>query len=164
MSHNSRQFRFVRDILYSLKQDYGMRADLYHILSVIQDPKTGRKTINKTKYVIKKAILLPTLLKRQLSVELGFKPSGQGNAPPGYDIKERLIIIDNKDLPKDFEIGTSDYLVIDHERHDIKSIDSLEHNQASLLTTKIIEAGEANEIFNVQINDKIVFSETVVTI
>lgn len=157
------RFRFVKRILYQLKRKYGLPLDIYHIISVTSDTKSGTKTVNKTKYHIRRAILLPTILRRKMAVELGLKPTGYGPSPPGYDIKERLIIIDNDDLP-DVDLNAEDYLVIDHERHDIKSIEELENKRASVFTTRVVEGGEANEIFIANATNTLVFAQSAGTV
>jgi len=149
---------FVKKILYQLKRRFGSLVDLYHVVQVIHDPTTGKDIIIRDKYTIRKAVILPTLLKRQMAEEMGFHSS----TGPGFDVATRTIIIDRVDLLKGIEIKNVDYFVIEHERYNIKSVEKLEDNQAMMFVTTHVVGSKTNEIFNSTMKQNMIFNQNVV--
>jgi hypothetical protein len=152
---------FVKQNLYVLKRSYGAPADLYHIVSMIQDPRIGTTITQKVKYHIKRAILLPTTLQTYLNPQGAYTKPGT-DTPAGLTIGQKLIIIDNRDLPKDFDIDLKDYLVINRVRYDIKSSEQLEHRKGTLLVTKQVTGQRVDEIFDVTIKQKLIINQSAV--
>lgn len=153
--------RYIRRNLYVLKRRYGTKLDLYHIISIVPNLETGKKITNKIKYKIRRAILLPTLLQEQFLLSAASLKADRAYPQSATQTGTKLIIIDNEDLPDNFEIGKNDYLVIRHVRYDIKSINDFEHGYGLLLTVKEVEGSEANEVFESKMLQTLEFVQTI---
>lgn len=129
---------FIRQTLYKLKQDYGFPVDIYRVTSTGVDQSTGRRTQTRTKYPVKKAIVLPNALARKFSYDLSFIAANK-NFTYGawYDINTRICIIDSLDIPKGFQfVIDSDYLMFEGSRYEVKSAEPIEHKYGFIVVMK----------------------------
>lgn len=149
MADNQLQ-QMVRLILYKLKRDYGFPVDLYRSISNF-NPATGEKNITKTKYSINRAVVLPADLSRKFAYDLGYLAANKNfTYGAGYDINQQGILIDTIDLPIDFKINLDDYIICDHKRYDIKTVDTAEHKLAYFLIVRGVEGGQVGEVHEVK--------------
>ncbi len=129
--------QFIRDILYKMKQDYGVPVK-YGILEKNSiDPLTGLNTVSKRVYAIKKAILLPTKLSRKFAQDIAYLAANK-NFTYGalFDEKISIYMIDARDLPKSLVLNMDNFLFSKHERYVIKTAEILEHDCGWLLTVE----------------------------
>lgn len=105
---------FVTQLLYSLKQRYGRPATISRTVDQQINVETGLRETEVQNYNIKKAIILPQLVLRQLLVEGSIV-----NHRSYYDSTLRNIIIDVSELPKNFEIQMDDIIIIKDKKHQI---------------------------------------------
>ena len=63
---NSTLNRMIQQTLYSLKQQYGGTVSVYRLNDAETDVRTGRKTINKDVFVIRRAVILPVTVSRSV--------------------------------------------------------------------------------------------------
>lgn len=130
---------FIRDVLYGLKRDYGVRMEVYSIRESVVDLETGQKTVEKDVHVIRRAILLPQQLSRSFSYDLSYIAANKNFTYGGtYDKNKRTVILDPRDLPKGFLPGLKDYCLIDHTRYNIKDVDDYTNRQAVLMTIEAV--------------------------
>jgi len=153
-----------REVLYSLKQRYGVPIDYYHVFSELVNDNvlTGVSTVNKIKYKVKKGILLPITMARLIN---------QDTPGSEIDVNSTQIIIDKKDLPLHFEHASEDYLIVhdyNHnkrllkyggKRYNIQTLDELEDNLFYVVTARFIKGGVRNEIIDLSISETLMFSE-----
>lgn len=142
------QLIFAKRSLYHLKREYGRKIDLYHIISETPDLETGKVIINRIKYKIRKGILLPTTLSREINLSGAFRRTNTTLESGETDVYTRFIVIDKEDLPTDFELTESDYLIIDGKRYQFQRIQELEDNIAVLITARYMKGSIRNEIFD----------------
>jgi hypothetical protein len=126
------QLSHIRGVLYTLKRDYGFPFDIYKRMDSQTDFATGQKVTTNVKYHIRKAIVLPTVMTRKYATILyreqkDFKFGGL------FDISLRAVILDRRDLPKNFELTLDDYAVYQEHRYELKNVDELEHRQGYFL-------------------------------
>ena len=159
--HIRNRMRFFKKTLYSLKRSYGVKGDIYHITLITQDATTGRKILNREKYPIKRLILLPVTLSRELKFSGQWTNTTQGFPPGGFDVSERIMIIDNDDLPNEFEFGLNDYIIIEHQRYDIKSTNITEDGISTIIKTIQVKGGQVNEIHDLSFKQKLTFNQSV---
>lgn len=96
--------------------------NLHQILSSIPNLETGSKTVTKTNFVIKKAIGLPAnTASLSLIGQLGI------NQGPVIDRVDKIVIIDKADLPRTFSPENDDYIVINHQRYEVKTHQTYDH-------------------------------------
>lgn len=143
-----------------MKKDYGGSITLYVLNSVDTDYETGVKTSGHTSYDIDRAIVLPNRIKREavqtISVISVNKKMVQGGT---YDTGFRHFIIDRKDLPSNVVLKNDDWLVYNHKRYDIKTIDEFEQNTAWVVVAKEVEGATPYEDLNAPLNTLITFSD-----
>lgn len=153
------QLRFIGETLYDLKKDYGLVGDVYRITGETVDPETGVRTTVREKHRIKKMILLPTNLTAQMFIAGGYVRPDPSFPSSGWEVTDTFVIIDHKDVT--FEIKKEDYIVIQHKRYNIKSINEVEPNIGLLIGLKSIKGAEPQEIFTVSARNTLTFNQSV---
>jgi hypothetical protein len=87
--------RFIKQILYQLKKDYPVKVDFYSIDSEIVDPKTGHKTITKSKVSVRRAIAFPVKTTITFNKEHAYVISNRNFSYGTYlDTDAKRIVID----------------------------------------------------------------------
>lgn len=157
MRHN--QLTHIRSVIYGLEKNYAFRLDLYRKKEVV-NLETGRKVTTRIKYKIKKAIFLPNQIYRDFNYGSLIK-MGTPNFQLGglLDLKQRIIIIDKRKLPRDFIIDINDYLVFNHDRYEIKDITEFELADFWRLTIRQVEGENPNEVHEQVLTDYFVVDE-----
>ena len=129
--------RMIRQTLYSLKRQYGGTVSVYRLNDAETDVRTGRKTIDKDVFVVRRAVVLPVKVSReviqtisQISANKAFVYGGS------FDSGLRKFIIDARDLPEGFELTTDDWLVYSGRRYEIKAIWEFEFGAAWIVVGK----------------------------
>jgi hypothetical protein len=130
---------FVKNVIYSLKRDYGVEGIVYKILSQELDLESGTqklKLLNKRT----KMVFLPTKVYHQDT----------------YDPDKREVLID--DLG-DFVIKINDYIILNKCRYNI--IEISKYDGAYHLTVQADVRAEITSIFYPEIVDALVISQNV---
>lgn len=129
------KYRFIRSAIRNLKRRYGQRIQLTRMTTVgTTDYTSGSTTGNETEILkIRKAIVLPSRLKRGFTYDLSFIASNKNFTYGGfYDIAQRTIILDNKDI-RSFIVDIDTNLIIDDVKYTIKEVNSYEEGRATIL-------------------------------
>lgn len=156
------KFRFAKTVLYSLKRRYGFPFDIYRNVSVSTDLETGIMTKVKRKIHIKRVIVLPTRQLRDFVYDLSYIAANKNFTYGGYfDVDDRRIIIDRKDLPSDFDINLNDWTVFKHKRYEIKEISDFEWDRAIGLIVHSVEGAPVEEIFEQDIVNTLKLQEVI---
>lgn len=151
------QLQFIRETIYNLKYDYGLPLEIYALISSATDLATGVKTITKTVYKIRQAILLPRKLDSEFIRIIGLHKR--------FDIldkEERLILIDASDYPKAYKPQGSDYILIHHQRFDILSVETYDHKLAVIIHAKKLAGEQPAAIINQSLSQDIGISQGVI--
>lgn len=137
MFRPSNQLVFIRRVLYTLKKEYGTPMDIYQFISVAIDPKTGKRTAERRRIQIRKAIILPSVISRKFSYDLAYIAANKNfTYGANYDINSRTVIVEANDIPEGVEIVNDNYVVIEGHRYEIRIVERLEHEYGYLLTIK----------------------------
>lgn len=135
----------IRRALYSLKRDYGARIDIYKLGTSSTDVRTGIKTINKTVFHIRRAVVLPVKVDRSVQQSISLISSNKNFVSGGtYDVGTRDFIIDRRDCPTLPELTADDWVVYNRRKYQIKSVQSFEVDAGWLVTAKEL-VGEVPE-------------------
>jgi hypothetical protein len=119
--------REIRNTLYSLKKEWGCLVQYYHIVEKQRDIKTGVSSTEYQVLTIKRAILLPSLLLRELAA----RTSSPFNYGGDFNNKDRFIIIDAKDFKISLDdIAPNDYVVINADKYSIKHMENFDFSTA----------------------------------
>lgn len=152
MSDNRSQERMVRRNIYALKRQYGARVDVYKVVSSTTDHLTGEKTVVKDVYPVRKAPVLPSRTKREVTQTISIISADKAFVYGGfYDASKREIIIDARDLPKGYEVNPEDYVVFKGKRWDVVNVEKFEYDTGWVLTVKHLPGMPAYEIKDILI-------------
>lgn len=154
--------RFIRRTLYSLKRQYGSRVDIYKLVGVNTDYETGVKTVDKTVEVVRKCIVLPVKIAREVSKTISQISSNKMFVYGGtYDAGTRMFIVDTRDMPKDFEFTNDDWIVYNSRRYDIKTIEEFEQRTAWTIVAKEVSGVRPEQVLFAHVTDQLSMSQEV---
>lgn len=160
---------FIRDLLYSLKQDYGKRMNLYIPQpAVVQDLSRGTQNVSYLVFAIDQVVILPQLVQNRFVHDVAFLAAGRNFAYGGL-FQEGVadVFIDGDDLPPKIVIDTACHIIYDHVRYDMMTVSPLESASGWIIKMKKVNTLPAREIVNLCVgscfNLKGVLNETTVT-
>ncbi|KPK52073.1 MAG: hypothetical protein AMS22_09860 [Thiotrichales bacterium SG8_50] len=146
--------RFIRRTLYSLKRQYGGRVDVYKLGAAATDYETGVKTYTRTVTTVRKAIVLPVQIKREVVQGISAISANKMFVYGGtYDAGTRTFILDTRDLPDSYEIVMDDWLTYNGRRYDIKSISEFEQHTAWIIVGKEVKGVRPEQIIHMKVED-----------
>ena len=121
MSRNRSRNREMSDVLYYLKHQLGIDAQLYRISTDSVNRATGEKTISRTTIKIKRMIVFPVRSIMKFQQTISYLAANKNFTYGGeFKIGDRELIIDQRDLPtRNYELSMSDYIVFDGKRYNI---------------------------------------------
>jgi hypothetical protein len=156
------RLRFQRGAVYRLKRSYGQPIDIYRQDSEGYDLVTGKKTVTKSKLSLLRAVLLPGRSTTDFQYRLAYLVNNKDFTYGGYyDQTLRDLVIDRKDLSGEFTtLMLTDYIVINHQRYQVKEIDSFEMDLVYWLVIKETAGAPPGEVQTLAINDLLVFRDT----
>ena len=100
--------RMIQRTLYSLKRQYGGTVSVYRPNDAETDVRTGRKTIDKDVFVVRRAVVLPVKVSREVIQSISQISANKAFVYGGnFDSGLRKFIIDARDLPKGFDSPTT---------------------------------------------------------
>lgn len=141
MIDNLRQLSVV---IYRLKRKYGKRIIIRKIDYNDRDITTGQITQVENDIIISKAVPLPNKMKRAFSYDLSYVAASKNFTYGGiFEVGERKILIDAKDIPSDYTLKNTDTIIFEERRYEIKEIEDLQY--AYLLRIKDIKMTEGVE-------------------
>lgn len=118
----------IKRLLYGLKKRYGVKVDFYQQSKEAVDILTGRRTVSRTKYHIRRAVYL----EQNQNYRNSLLPKANPIIPNSglVEIDNTELLIDGKDFPKSFTPTVDDYVIINDQRYEIKSIHVLDKDQS----------------------------------
>ena len=147
--------------LYKLKREFGRPIDLYRLNSVTNNVQTGIKSITKTKYPIKRGIILPDSYIKSKVYSLSFIAANKNFTYGGlFNRNIKAVIIDHNDLPSGFEILPEDFINIGQKRFCLKDIDFMD-NIGWLLVIEHVDGNPPEAVYEISIFDDIRFTQGV---
>lgn len=131
--------RRIRQTLYVLKRAFGNMVTIYRFLESDTDYKTGLKTNVTESHVIRKCIILPVKITREV-IQTVSQISANKNFVYGgsYDSDLRDFVIDARDLPLGYVPRQNDYIVYNDQRYEFKTIAELEQKTGWLISGKAV--------------------------
>ena len=129
--------RMIQRTLYSLKRQYGGTVSVYRLNDAQTDVRTGRKTIDKDIFVVRRAVILPVKVSREVIQSISQISANKAFVYGGsFDSGLRKFIIDARDLPEGFVFTNDDWLVYNGRRYEIKAIWEFEFGAAWVIVGK----------------------------
>ena len=141
MNGNPMLNRMIRQTIYDLKHRFGGEVTVYKVVDSNTDYKTGDKSINTTSRLVRKAIILPNLLTREIFQGVNYLAASKSFTSlggQGWDEATRTFIFDGHDL-KGYTFETEDWVVYRGKRYDIETIEQLEFDTGWLILAKEVK-------------------------
>lgn len=158
----SNQLDFIRRVVYSLKQRYGLPLTLYTTVDSVVDLETGVKSVTKTVYAVKRSILLPIEIVRKFAYDLSFVAANKNFTYGGFfDKGASTFILDRKDLPETYIFKLGDYLTYGEKRYNIKNIGDYANKQAIVILAEYVEGELLAAQHDVSIDSRLKMSQVV---
>jgi hypothetical protein len=152
--------RFIRRTLYSLKRQYGSRVDVYQLNDTATNYQTGVKTVDKTVNIVRKCVVLPVKVAREVVQSISQISANKMFIMGGtYDAGTRLFIIDTRDMPDDYEFTNDDWIVYNGRRYDIKSFEEFEQHTAWSVMGKEVKGVRPEQVFFAHITERLEFQQ-----
>ncbi len=130
--------RQMQVALYALKRQYGGPIVIYRLLSSTVDPKTGEASVNTLTTRIKRAIVLPVTMTRDvvrnISVISADKQLVQGGS---FETGRRVFIIDRRDA-RTLVLSQDDWLVWNGRKYQFEKLEEMEFDSGWLITGKVL--------------------------
>lgn len=143
---------FVKSLMYNLKRDYGRRILVIKHDDPAVDYKTGRQTVPRRYYEVKRGIVLEDHFAKLVLTTLQTR-SSMGNVQN----HQRLLLIDGVDLPSGLTLTTEGSIGYQNTRYKINEVQSLIDYAAYLLK---IEAVEPMPAFQFDLSESISFGDS----
>lgn len=151
---NYNLIRFIRRCIRQMKKEYGNPITVYQLTSVATDYDEGTKTEAHTSTYIRRAVVLPVNLTRDVIQTISMISANKKVVQGGtFDPGMRRFIIDRTDVAADWEVKKDDWIGYDGKRYDVKSVEEYEYKTAWLVTAKLIEGAPAYEDIHLKTND-----------
>jgi hypothetical protein len=154
------ELRFIKEVIYDLKRDYGGPIDIYQNVVGETDFRTGEKTIEKRHWKIRRAIRLPRDIHRDAIF------SATGNTLFAYgnviELADRNIIIDWRDLPAGFNFKEENwYVVIEAGHYEIVKVIEFDNRAAIFIILKQLIGAPREAIVEIGIQSNIAATQSI---
>lgn len=135
MAGPNNELRFIREVIYDLKRDYGGPVEIYQDVVGDTNVWTGVKNVTKNKWTVARAIRLPRNIHRDSIYHItGNRIFAYGNI---IETADRQVIIDWRDLPTGFQFKEENwYMIIDGQRYEVVRVIEFDFNAAIYVILK----------------------------
>jgi hypothetical protein len=124
----------VQGVLYRLKRDYGKPMEIRNLALSEAHRASGAITTGFQILKIQKGILLPARMVPSFVYDLAFIAANKNFTYGGFfGASTRTVIVDGRDLPKNFEVKESSQLIIESSPYSIKNVEKLVERLGLLL-------------------------------
>lgn len=159
MSHPQRNTRFIRRTLYGLKRRYGGSVTFHRVEDENLDLKTGKKNVDKSVWVVKRAIVLPSDVQPKFVYDLSFIANNKEFTTGGiFDTGPRRLILDSRDLG-DYEPRMRDYFTFDGSRYEVVRASRFEFNTGWIIVGQEVQGAVVSEVHPEVVNQRCIFSD-----
>lgn len=133
----------IRRTVYDLKKKHARVVKWLRLITESVNLETGKMNNNYTDCVIRKAIILPVKIIRTMALTGGTFQYGSYT-----DVGSRLLIIDQRDLPKTWSMSfdADDRIIINEQRYTIKDCDNFEDSTIWLVGVVNVRGTEVNNV------------------
>lgn len=144
----------VRRQIYSLKKRFGTCVDFYREIDGEPDPETGVIVQQRFKFHVDEAVFLD-----QSSITRGVLTKVLNQLAGIQDTVDVAILIDGEDVPYKFVPLLTDYVIIKHQRYDIKTIQQVDDYESLYLELCEYNGSVTYEIHDKWLKDKLTIVE-----
>jgi hypothetical protein len=152
--------RRIDQTLYMMKRQYGGTICIYQMGDMTVNHLTGVKTVPKTVTIIKRAIILPVKVSREVVKNISVISANKAFIVGGnFDTGTRMFIIEQTDAPG-LTLGESDWIVYRDRRYEIKSFEEYEFDKAWVVIGKQIKGDIPSQIYTLAADNLIRLTQT----
>jgi hypothetical protein len=144
----------VKRQIYSLKKRFGTSVDFYREIDGEPDPESGVISQQRFKFRVDEAVYLD-----QSAITRGILTKVLNQLAGIQDTIDVAILIDGDDLPCGFVPVLTDYVIIDHQRYDIKTIKQVDDYESLYLELCEYSGSITYEIRDKWLKDKLTIVE-----
>ncbi len=120
---NAKLVRMVKQNLYMLKRQYGSPAVLCSLLDANTDYTTGTKVVQYSICHVRKVIVLPSRMWRDVVANVARISSNKPLAYGGeFSVGDRGFIIQGDDVPEGVGVKMDDWIVYRGSRYSVKKV------------------------------------------
>ena len=131
--------RQISVILYRLKRNYPAKVILKKTVVSNTDLETGNVARRHQDVTIKRAIVLPERRIPDFIYDLSYVAANKNFTYGGlFGSSTRLVIIDTKDIPKDYIVEEGDEVIFDNKVHALKLITDTSDKRGYILTVTTV--------------------------
>lgn len=117
--------QFLRDALYRMKVDYGVRGKIYKVLTEIVDSVTGLRVVKAQVTNIKKVILSANSVVRKFFFDLAYMKANNAFTYGGdMPVTSIIVFVDFKDIKCD-RLEIENNFLINRIRYTIKKVENV---------------------------------------
>jgi hypothetical protein len=148
MATNRNLNQRIKAALYELKKQYGGGPlSVYSFGGTATNIETGVKTVTKDVTVIRRAIVLPAKVSREVIQTISQISANKAFVYGGaFDSRVRTFIIDRLDCPG-LVLKDDDWLVFNSRKYEIKAIQEFEYETAWVVTARHQVGDTLEQIF-----------------
>ena len=134
--------------LYMLKRTYGGTISIYQMGDATLDHLTGIRTVPRTVTVVRRAIILPVKIKREVVQSISLISANKAFVVGGnFDTNLRMFIVERDDAPDITKLTESDWIVYRNKRYEIKSFEEYEFDSAWVVIGKAVSGDIPEQIY-----------------
>jgi hypothetical protein len=142
-----------------MKRRYGGEVT-FHRDSEVLDFETGKKTVTKQVWNIKRAIVLPNDIQQKFVYDLSFIANNKEFTMGGiFDTGPRRLILDTKDLG-DYIPRDHDYFTFDGSRYNIVRFQRFEYNTGYIVVGQEVQGAPVREVHTGIVRQRCLFSDS----
>ena len=154
--------RFIKNVLYSLKRKFGQEIEFIFKVTSTANSRTGKITVTKDSFNIRRGILLPSQLEKEFTYNLTFIASNKNFTYGGlYDTTTRRVILDAVDLPNQFTPEIGQTLIFDARRWDIKKVQEFQIGRGFFLIVKQVTSIDLEQLIKRHVFNDFTLTQTV---
>ena len=153
---NKNPWGFIHKNLYSLKRQYGTSVVVYKLLDVDTNYRTGQKTVTRTLYRVRRAIMLPEEVLRKAG---GLNNEKAVMTGAGFDKGDATFIFDPRNLPDGFQFELDDYVVVKDGFFKLIQIEEYGVSLAWVLKTRRVNGSELNITLDASAGNTLMLSQ-----
>lgn len=132
--------RFLSSVITQLKQEYGEPLSILVTDSEVLDVESGGLSRIKTEHKVKRAVEVPAGNGRKFAYDIAFLAANKNFTYGGnYDVNEKEVLVDGKDLPKTFEPKLDNFIKFRDKQYRITKIDPIALGQGWVFKMKNVE-------------------------
>jgi hypothetical protein len=140
-------WQFMKRTLYALKRQYGAAVCVYKLRDADTDYRTGQKSIHRDIHKVRRAIMLPEEVSRQVEQGLAHLSTNKMFvSQAGFDLGKTTFIFDASDLPSGFTFELDDHILVEDEYHKVVEIDEFEYDSGWLVKTHRVEGADLSVV------------------